>query len=108
MIAAAEIGIQSARQHLRQRADDIAAAVHPSHESGMNIAGRVGRDEIRILAIDIAEIAGPARKLGAKSRAHLIRNWTPDRSFANAGDGVDHVIEHAMTLRAQIIPIPRV
>ena len=100
MIATTEIGVQSSGQHLRQYADDIAAAMHPSHEAGMNIAGRIGRDEIRIFAIDLAELAAFTRNLGAKPRANLIGDRTPDRLLANIGDGVDHVIEHAMSLRA--------
>ena len=108
MIAAAEIGVQSGRQHLRQHADHRAAAVHPSHEAGMNIAGRIRRDELRIFAIDIAEIGRLPRDFCAKPRANLVRDRAPHRLISNIGDGVDRVIEHAMRLRAHLIPVRRI
>ena len=73
VIAAAEIGVQSGRQHLRQHADGGAAAMHPSHEAGMNIAGRIGHDEIGELAIDLAEIGG----LRAEARRETAREPHP-------------------------------
>src|SRR5271169_1001029 len=108
VIAAAEIGVQSGRQHFRKHADGGAAAMHPSHEARMDIPGRIGRDEFGKLLIDLAEIGRLARKLGAKPRADLIRNRTPDRAFADRSDIVDHVIEHAMTLRAEFVPVLRI
>ena len=50
VIASAEIGVQPGRQHFRQHADRGAAAMHPSHEARMNVAGRIGNDEIGELA----------------------------------------------------------
>ena len=47
VVAAAEIGVQPAGQHLGQHADRRAAAMHPAHEAGMQIAGGVGQDESR-------------------------------------------------------------
>src|SRR5258708_40265598 len=82
--------------------------MHPSHEARMNIAGRVGNDELGELPIDISELGSLTRKLGAKPRPNLIRYRLPDRAIANVGDVVDHVIEHAMTLCANRVPILRV
>ena len=56
VIAPAEIGVQPGRQHFREHADRRAAAMHPAHEAGMNVAGRIGRDEIGELAIDVGEL----------------------------------------------------
>ena len=80
VIAPAEIGVQSGRQHLRQHADGGAAAMHPSHEAGMNVAGRIGNDEIGELAIDVVEIGRPdaeARRETARE-LHQVSAARPD------------------------------
>ena len=97
VIASAEIGIEAGRQHFRQHADGGAAAMHPSHEARVNIARRVGNDEIAELPIDLAEIGRLARKRDVKPRANLIRYRPPDRAIADLRGVVEHVIEHAMT-----------
>src|SRR3569832_387101 len=82
--------------------------MHPSHEAGMNVTGRVGRDEIGIFTVDIAERRGLARNFAAKPRANLIRNRPPDRRLPDISDSVDGVIEHAMGLCAHIVPVRRI
>ena len=108
MIAAAEIGIQSGREHLRQHSDRGAAAMHPSHESGMNVSCRIGDDEIGELAIDFVKIARLARQLGAEPGADPIGYRRPDRTVADAGGVVEHVVEHAMTQRTKSVPVLRI
>ena len=73
MIAAAEIGVQSGRQHLGQHSDRGAAAMHPSHESGMHVTRCIGNDEIGELAIDFLETARLARQFGAELGADMLR-----------------------------------
>src|SRR5579864_514270 len=82
--------------------------MHPSHEAGMDIACRIRRDEIGELPVDIGEIGWLTGKRGAKSRANLVRDRTPHRTLADLGDVVDHVIEHAMTLRTKLAPVLRI
>ena len=82
--------------------------MHPSHEAGMNIAGRVGHDEIAEFAIDIGELGSLPRKGLAEPGANRVRDRLPDRALADRGDIVDHVIEHAMTLRANLVPVLRI
>ena len=78
--------------------------MHPAHEARMHIAGRVRHDVIGEFAVDLGEIGRPPRKFGAKARANVIGNRRPDRALADIGDVIEHVIKHAMTLRAQIAP----
>ncbi len=108
MVAAAEIGVQPGRQHFREHADRGAAAMHPAHEAGMNVAGRIGRDEIAELAIDLAEFGRPARQFLAKPRPHVIGYRLPDRARADRCDMIDHVVEHAMALGADLVPVLRI
>ena len=108
MIASAEIGIETGRKHFRQHAYRGATAMHPSHEAWMNVAGRIGNDEIREFPIDIVEIARLKRKPGLKPRTDVIRDRLPDRTIPDVGGVVDHVIEHAMTKRADIAPVFRI
>ncbi len=82
--------------------------MHPSHEAGMDVAGRVGHDEIGKLAIDVGQFARRLRQRRAKLLANVRWNRLPHRTGADLGDVVDHVIEHAMTLRADGLPILRI
>ena len=82
--------------------------MHPAHEAGMNVAGRIGQDEIGEIAVDIREIGRRSREFFAKLRANRIRNRLPDRPLANGRDVVDHVIEHAMTLGTDVVPVVRI
>ena len=82
--------------------------MHPAHEAGMHIAGRIGHDEIGEFAIDIGEIGRRCAEALAKLRAHRIRDRLPDRALADGRDVVDHVVEHAMTLRAEFVPVLRI
>ncbi len=52
LITACEIRIQPRRQHFRQHADRRAAAMHPSHEAGVNIAGGERQDFPHELLVD--------------------------------------------------------
>ncbi len=108
MVAAAEIGVEPGRQHFREHADGRAAAMHPAHEARMHVAGRIGHDEVGEHAIDVAEIGRLLRKLLAKLRPHRIGNRLPDWTLADRCDVVDHVIEHAMTLGAEFVPVLRI
>src|SRR6202023_2568655 len=49
-----------------------------------------------------------AGKAPAKPHANFIGYRTPDGTIPDAGDVVDHVIEHAMTLCTDLVPILRI
>ena len=74
----------------------------------MNVAGRIGNDELGEFPIDIAQIGRSMRKGDTKPRTDLIRYRLPDRTIPDVGDVIDHVIEHAMTKRADIVPVFRI
>src|SRR4029078_1789511 len=48
------------------------------------------------------------RKRGAKARTTLIRYRLPDRPLPDVGGVINHIIEHAMTKRADIVPVFRI
>ena len=108
VIAPAEIGVQPGGQHLGQHADWGAAAMHPSHEARVNVAGRIGNDEIGEFPIDLVKIGRFDRKVGTKPPADFIRYRLPNRTLPDVSDIVEHVIEHAMTLRANFVPVLRI
>ena len=66
VVAAATIWVERRREHLGEHSRGIAAALHPAHESGMNIAARIRQDALRKNAIGFGKIArtrgSPARK----------------------------------------------
>ena len=108
MVAPAAIGIQPGRQHLPEHADCRAAAMHPAHEAGMKIAGRVGRDEIAEFAVDVFQFGRLKRQALAKPCANRVRDRLPERTLANRRDVIEHVVEHAVPERADVVPILRV
>src|SRR5512137_521930 len=108
MIASAEIGIEAGRQHFCEHADDGAAAMHPAHEAWMDIAGRVRRDASRELPIDVSQVRRASRQAALETRPDRVRNRLPDRPLANAGDMIDHVVEHAMSEYTDLVPVLRI
>src|SRR5205085_4117577 len=94
--------------HLSQHADGRAAAMHPSHETRVNIAGCIRDDEVGEFPIYFVEIGRLTWKVVAKTCANAIRYRLPDRALPDVGDVVDHIIEHAMTLRANSVPVLRI
>ena len=105
VIAAAKIGVQAGGQHLRQHAGHIAAAMHPTHEAGMGIAGGVRENMTHELVMHGGEIARPGRHDVAKARALCVRNRLPHRALADILDVVENIVEHAVALRAGAAPI---
>ncbi len=105
VIAPAEIGVEPRRQHFRQHADRGAAAVHPAHEARMHIAGGIGNDEVGEFPVDFIEIGSVARKGFAKPGADRLGYRLPDRAIPDVGGIVEHVVEHAMTKRADLVPV---
>ena len=83
VVAPAEIGVEAGGQHLRQHAHRRAAAVHPSHEAGMDVAGGVGQDIAHELAVDRRQFGRRLGNAGAEAGAHLAGNRLPDRTVAD-------------------------
>src|SRR5438132_10554226 len=82
--------------------------MNPPHEARVNVACRIGNDEIGEFAIDPVKTARLERKVGTKPPADFIRYRLPDRTLPDVSDIVEHVIEHAMTLRANVVPVLRI
>ena len=105
VVAAAAIGIHARGQHLGERADGGAAALHPAHETGMRVAGGIRLDAFLEIAIDRVERRRLCRQGFVEARPHLVRQLRPDRSLAQPRHLIEHVVEHAMPERAQLAPI---
>ena len=105
VVAAAEIGVQTGRQHLCQHADSGAAPMHPAHEARMGIAGGERQDLLAETAVD--RVQGP--RLGCQRfperGADVIRKRAPDRTIPLVADVIQHLVEHAMPNDSQRLPI---
>src|SRR3954465_13172388 len=108
MVAAAEIGVEACREHFRDHADRGAAAVHPAHETGMDVPGRIGRDMFGEVAIDVGEITRLAWHVGLECRTNAVGDRLPHRMRAYVGDAVDRLVQHAMGERAKLAPVLRI
>ena len=108
MIAPAKIGVQSARQHLRQHADSGAAALDPAHEAGMHIAAGIGQHSVHEFAVHVPQRLRSARHRAAEMPAHGVRHRCPDRPFPDVGDIVQHVVQHCVRLGARLRPVLRI
>src|SRR5436190_12408277 len=82
--------------------------MNPSHEARVNVAGRIRNDEIGEFPIYLVKTGRLDRKVGTKPPADFIRYRLPDRTLPDVRDIVEHVIEHAMTLRANVVPVLRI
>ncbi len=105
VVAPAEVGVEPSRQHLGQHARQVAAAVHPAHEPRMAVAHRVGQHLAHEIVMGRGDPLPRPRQARAESAARLIVHRPPDRAVAQALQVVEHVVEHAMRLRAIARPI---
>ncbi|MGY3650721.1 hypothetical protein ACVWW2_006012 [Bradyrhizobium sp. LM4.3] len=108
VVAATEIGVEACREHFRDHADRGAAAMHPAHETRMDIPRRVGRDVLGEFAIDVGEIACLARHVGLECRTDAVGDRLPHRTCANVDNAVDRLVKHAMGERTKLAPVLRI
>ncbi len=109
MIAAAEVGVDARRQHLREHPHRRAAALHPPHEARVAIAAGVGQHVAQELGVHGGQLG---RRIGRRRVAiaapELGRDRRPGRLVAQAREVVEHVVEHGVALATQRLPIERV
>ena len=60
------------------------------------------------LLVNVGEGGGRGRNAVEKVSADIIRNWLPDGPAANLLEVIEHIFEHAMTLRAKVWPVLRI
>ena len=65
-------------------------------------------DEIAEFAIDLAEFGRLMWKRAAKTRTNLIRDRLPHGAFSNVLDIIENIVEHAVSLDSEALPIRRV
>ena len=82
--------------------------MHPTHEAGMGIAHCIGQNVSHEGVMHRRQIIGLCRQCFAKPGAHILRNRLPHRPLADMLQIVEHIIEHAMSLRAQLGPVFRI
>ena len=102
MIAAAAVGVQPGGEHLRDHANRRAAAIDPAHEAGMHVALSVGQHLAHELGMNLGEIFTLPWRGRLKMRAHIGWNRLPDGPLANVLDVAEHVVQHAVSLRAKL------
>lgn len=105
VVPATTIGVEASRQHLRKHADDRAAAMHPAHEAGMDITRGERQDEIQEVAVNLREFGRGMRHRGAEDGADMLVHGSPDGTIADVFDVVEDIVEHAVTLEAQRLPV---
>ena len=108
VVAPAKIGVEAGCQHLRQHADRRAAAMDPTHESGMRVAGRIGKNVASKIVIRRFERVGRAGDGLTKPVANMIGNRLPHRPCPNVLEVIEHVVQHPVPLSPQIVPVGRV
>ena len=79
--------------------------MNPAHKSGMNVSRRERQDVVHELLMDVGERARCNWNRGRKSLPYLVRYGLPNRTLAYVLAVVENVVEHAVRLRSQTIPI---
>ena len=105
LVAPAQIGVQPRRQHLRQHAHRRAAAMHPAHETGMRVTHGIRQHIVHEACMHRGEIGRLRGERFVKQIAHRLRNRLPYRTLPDVFQVVQHVVEHAMPLGAECLPI---
>ncbi len=108
MIAPAKVGVQPGGEHLADDPRRISAAMHPTHEPRMDVAGGVGEDQPLELGGDIGEIHRAARQRRRQFAAQCGGHLLPDRLVANVARVVENAIEARMGGGAKRLPVPRI
>ena len=108
LIAATHICVQPGGQHLCQHAHRSSAALYPAQKTGVGIARREGQNRAHKLCVDLREWPGLGGKWFSKMRPHLVRDRLPNGIFAHGFHVLEHVVEHAVGLRAKTSPVLRV
>ncbi len=105
VVAAAAIHVQSGGGHFGEHADRRARAVHPAHESRMQIAGRVGHDVVANLGERVREFFFSARQRLGEPLPRRLRRRPPDRIVPDGLDMSDQVVQKRVRLRPELVPI---
>ena len=108
VVAAAQVRVETGRQHLGQDSGGRSPAMHPAHESGMHIAGRVRQDVVHEAAVNLRKIGRRVGHRIAKVSPNLSRNGLPDRTLADVLDIVQSIVEHPVSLRSECGPVVRI
>jgi hypothetical protein len=105
VIAAAEICVKPGRQHFRQHASRVAAAMDPPHETGMGVADAEGEDVPHELVMHDGKVGRRGRNRLAKAVADCIGDRLPDRAVADVLKIIEDIVEHPVPLEAEALPI---
>ena len=105
MIAPAEVGVQSAGQHLGQHANGRAPALHPSHKTWVAIAAAKGSHVSHELRVSFVQSPrGPGQR-HTIARTRLGRRSLPEWARPTARQIIEHVVEHPMALGPDVGPV---
>ena len=105
VIAAAQVRVETGGQHLGHDANGRSPAMHPAHESGVHIAGRVRQDVVHESAVNLRQIGGRVGHRIAKVSPNLSRDGLPDGTLANVLDIVQSIVEHLVSLHSECGPV---
>ena len=105
VVAPAQIGVETAGQHLGQHADGCTAALHPAHEAGMAVAGAIGSDVGHELGVRLRQRRTRPRQTRPVPRARLRGERPPNRPLTDSFQTIEHVVEHAVALHAHLRPV---
>ena len=108
VVAAAEIGVETGGEHLRQHAGHAAAAMHPAHEAGVHIAGGERENVAHEFVVHGGKTGRSARDVRLEAGAHAVRDRLPHRALADVLDVIENIVEHPVPLGTGALPIHRV
>ena len=82
--------------------------MNPAHESWVRIADGVGQNILHEGLVGRLKACRARREGGFKDPARFVWSRLPNRALTNLRHVVEHIVEHAVALNAQRIPIRRI
>ena len=108
VIASSNVRIHRSGKQFGERARRRSAAVDPSEETRVNVAGRVRQYVADELAVHVVERRGVERHRRTQPFANVLRHLLPDGPLAHVLEVVDGVVERGMTQRTKRVPVLRI
>ncbi len=108
LISAATVCVQACSQHLGEHPNRSSTALNPPHEARVSVTHGKRQHGVHELSMYGRERRGTPGNVVEEAGPDIVRDLLPHGTAANLLQVIEHVVDHAMALSAELGPILRV